>query len=607
MNLKKLCKAGLSLAGCLFLAAAAHAQTPQIVAVGSSALFPSVVVSMTTADPITHTPAPCGTNVWTTKNATYTYGIDGRTAYGVPNEAGTLAIVWDSTTTVGDIICAYLSTDSVVGQRLFLGTGSGGNGTLFLATGVSSIGGAGAVSYLSDSTTGPPAAVVTALQGAHFNVAFTDIRPEDGEYAYQRASCSRSGVTDPSCFGYGPVPIGTNPIQSSYTNGNYAYVMDYAISGTDPIDTSVTVGAFTTVPIGISPVILFYNTYDTGTGGLGALLPSNITDDTVVGVWSGLIGTTNQISNNLGGSGVNLHVVQREPVSGTYNTFEWQLVHTRDHHAGDFTQEYNFGPTPVSCFTPPNSATYVPPATACANPANVNGVAGPSYGGYRTRAIGTGEMVSAVSSSNNPDSIGYAFWGLSTFGGKANLHYLSLNGQDPLYANGTVLAQGTQNFPSCSGKVNLGSFSCSGNTLPTFTNIQNGSYRVWSLLRAIYYTSYTPPGTGPSIAGLIQAAQDQAESGGIPDFLPYQYCSGASCTPGTGPYTANLQVVRSHYPLSGYDANNGTNGPSSFCAADQTAPNCIEEGGDMAGKVFLRYQDVVYYGLTSNEYLTWIE
>lgn len=613
MNLKKLCTVVLAVAGVLLFASPSYAQIPQFVAVGSSGIFPTMGIAAISGDPITGSGPICGTNFWSAKSSSsLAWGTDNRSG-SIPLEYGNIWVAWDNSATP-TIVCAFLSVDSVVGMRLFLGQSASGNGSLNLASAAQTTPGANAVAFVSDNASGLPTPVFNALNGAHFNVGFTDIRPEDAQFAYIRAACNRSGAFDSSCFGYGPLGGIGAPILSSYS-ATSAQVVAFAISGgTDPI-TTLGVPATVTVPVGAEAVVLFYNATDTSTGGLGALLPTNITDDTAVGLWSGQMGITDEMVGFTTGAGVQLHVVQREPVSGTYNTFEWQEVHSRDHHGGDFTQEYGFGPLPNCMATfVYGSPTYTPPPDVsdlgCANPMDIAGSHGTSYGGRRTRAIGTGEMTKAVNSGNNPDSVGYAFFSLGTFGGLTNLHYLQLNGADPVfpgYSNGGK-------FPQCTGAFNLGTFSCpAGTVLPTFRDIIDGNYRIWNILRAVYYQSYTAPATGPSIQTLISAAQDQAAPGPtqtVPDILPYVYCLGGSGGVCTGGTTSGVPVFRSHYnltpgaPYANHDANNGTN--AGFCAADQSAP-CIEEGGDMAGKVFFLRQDVLFYSLTGNEYLTWIE
>ena len=591
MNFRKLCIGAVAAAATLLCASNSNAQAPQFVGVGSSGVFSSLVIALVSGDPITGA-AACGTKVWTGSAS----GIDARNG-SIPAEGGNLAVVWDNDTTPTKV-CAYLSVDSVVGQRLFLGQAASGNATLSVPSAAQTTAGANKVAFVTDTaTSGLPSAVYSLVNGAHFNVAFTDIRPEDGQLAYGRAACSRSGVTDSSCFGYGPLGgIGT-AILSSYSQTS-AQVVAYSISGTDPF-TGLTVPAFKTINVGAIPVVIFYNKTDTTAGGLGNLLPTNINASTAAALWSGLIGINDQLVGFSTGAPKALHVVEREPVSGTYNTFEWQLVHTRDHRSGDFSQEYGFGPTPAQCFTPPNPATYVPPTTSCANPANATGAQGSTYGGFRTRAIGTGEMINAVNSANNPNSIGYSFWGLGSFGGKANIKYMTLDGVDPLYPS---YSTNGGNLPSCTGAFNLGTFACTG-VLPTFDNVRAGNYRVWSTIRAIIYQSYVAPGSGPSVPQVIQALQDQAHVN-IPDLVPSVYCANAACSSTVD----GMPAFRTHYPVSGKQANNGTGSPSTgFCASDQTAPNCFEEGGDMAGVAFLDIQDQDYFGLTGNQFFTWIE
>src|SRR5215470_6679302 len=246
MNLRKLCTAGLALAGTMLFAAASNAQTPQIMAVGSSAVFPTMAIAAVSADPITASAAPCGTKFWST-DATQASGIDARNG-SIPAEGGNLWVAWDDDTTP-TVVCAYLSVDSVVGQRLFLGQAASGNATLSLAAAATSTPGKNKVAFVHDTaTTGLPTAVYNLVNGKHFNVAMTDIRPEDGQLAYGRAACTRSGVTDSSCFGYGPLGgIGT-AILSSYSQTS-AQVVAYSISGTDPF-TGLTIPAFNTIGVG---------------------------------------------------------------------------------------------------------------------------------------------------------------------------------------------------------------------------------------------------------------------------------------------------------------------------------------------------------------------
>ncbi|GAC1686115.1 MAG: hypothetical protein PVS2B2_25100 [Candidatus Acidiferrum sp.] len=571
----KLIAASLSLAGAMLFASASYGQAPQIVAVGSSGAFTSAVIAMVNGDPITGGGAYCGTNVWTGGSSIAT-AVDNRG--GVPTEGGNIAVVWDNSASP-TTVCAYLSVDSVVGQRLFLGQSATGNATLSLTVAAQTTAGGNKVSFIQDNAVGLPLAVYNLVNGAHFNIAFTDIRPEDGQFAYQRASCSLiPGDTAKQCMGYGPSPIGTK-IQSAYDSSTVQPVA-YAISGSDPI-TGIAIPAFKTLSLGASPVMVIVNTTDVAPGGLGTAAIANINSHTLGAIFTGFLGGSGDINPSIGGPGKLLHVAIREPLSGTYNTFEWQAVRDRD-GKNDNSQELNVDPTPAGCYVQPSPATYFPPATTCGNPMNAPG----PYGSPRTRVIGTGQMVSAINSANNPDSIGYAFYGLGTFGGKANVKYLTVDGVDPLYP---TYAGGS--FPNCTGFFNAApAFSCIG-TLPNYAGVTSGNYRIWSVLRAVVYSSYVPPASGPSATGLITVAQDQAHVN-VPDFVPFQYCGNATCSS----FVSGLPVFRSHYSVSGVAiAHNGN------IAA------LPEAGGDMGGAIFNLQSDRDYFNTSGNELVTYVQ
>ena len=591
------------LAGALGLAASlvgvsAQAQAPQVVAVGSSGAFTSVGLAMVNGDPITGTTTTCGTNVWTA-GSNIASGLDNRSA-SIPPEGGNVVVVWDNSTSP-TIVCAYLSVDSVVGQRLFFGQAATGNGTLQLTAAAQTTAGANKVSFLKDNATGLPLAVYNLVNGAHFNLALSDIRPEDALFAYNRAA-STLDPTSKTGFGYGPQGGVGVAVLSSYDTTS-SQVVAYAISGNDPFST-LPVPAFSTINVGAYPVVVFYNTTDTTAGGLGALAPTNVNTHVLAGFYAGLLGVNEELTGVPAGPGniKPIHIVQREVTSGTYNTFEWQVVRSRDGFT-DFSQESGFGPTPANCITPPGTATYNPPTlnSGCTYSGNPEFVGSPSVTnfsfGSRTRAIGGSQAIAAVNSANNPNSLGYSFWGVGSFGGKTNIKYLTVDGVDPLYASYSGGA-----FPTCTGFFNsTPAFSCTG-SLPSLVNVLNGNYRVWSTIRAVVYNSYVPPTSGPSVTAFIQAAQDQAHSS-VPDFIPSVYCANSACSS----KTVGVKAFRSHYNISGFNANNGTNGPSAYCAIGQTAPNCIEAGGDMLGSQLLIQADQDYYALTGNELLTFIE
>src|SRR5215831_12297961 len=133
MNKWKICSALLALATAFLFAPSSSAQSIPIAAVGSSALFPSAAIAAVSSDPVRGTSTPlCGSHFWTGGAS----AIDARkslTAPVIPDEGGNLWVAWDNDA-APTIICAYLSVDTIVGQRLFFGRGAGGNATLSIPT-----------------------------------------------------------------------------------------------------------------------------------------------------------------------------------------------------------------------------------------------------------------------------------------------------------------------------------------------------------------------------------------------------------------------------------------------------------------------------------------
>jgi hypothetical protein len=223
-------------------------------------------------------------------------------------------------------------------------------------------------------------------------------------------------------------------------------------------------------------------------------------------------------------------------------------------------------------------------------------VPGVSSHNHRFRAIGTGEMIGAVDSSNGVNRLGYAFFGLGSFGGKTNTRYVDIDGVDPLFPTSATVNGNASAL--CSGFFNTTpAFSCTND--PSFDGVVAGNYRYWNIIRAVYYSSYTNPATGPSVPGLILAAQDQAKSATGPhDFVPFQYCSvaGSGGVCGTGGLVANLPVFRVHYPLSLITSGIASNGNGACEPA--------ENGGDMAGGILPVNTDIATCNLTGGGYFT---
>ncbi|HXX20526.1 MAG TPA: hypothetical protein VEJ46_14070 [Candidatus Acidoferrum sp.] len=681
MSPTKLCALVFSLTIVICFAVPSFAATPprpQVVGVGASALFPSMAIAAVTGDPITGAGA-CGSNLWTgggfnSDGIAVAAGVDNRTGVQA-DEPGNIWIVWngDAVPTLGDAtvtqVCVFLAVDAVVGQRLFLAQLNNGgaqtNGYISLDTADTSVKSACKVAFLNDTgascQANPvvkgnvlPQYIYNIVNGANFNVAFTDGRPEDDLFASNRALCSPGNQTSglATCLGYNFNAIGTGfytPIFSSFDANNVAYVVPYSIPasstpgsasngttltqgsvtytiGFDPIDTSYSIPAITTIPIGADPVLVLVNWGGTSTCSFNAFPATNVDAHVLSQLYAGFEAHTTGILGLPCPSGVPVAVpvIQREPTSGTYNTFEWQAVRTRDSQYGN-SQETGL-PAPSSSNSDngttfpcgiTNAASYAGAGTysnpdttlsgGCADPLDVKNFGG--YTNWRLRAIGTSDMLSALNqatttnSSNLADAIGYAFWSLGSFGGKTNVHYLTVGNVDPLYAGYTSTNGGNGGvFPTtgsggqCTGFFNTTpAFSCSGWNLPTFVNITNGSYRIWSLLRAVVdqtpqsYQATSLTGT-ITVASLIQAAQDQAHVN-VPDFVPFQICANTSCSS----TTSTLPVFRSHYGQVGQYPNNGIG----------LTPGLTESGGDVNGDVIPVASEadfVNYYGPTGEFY-----
>jgi hypothetical protein len=204
------------------------------------------------------------------------------------------------------------------------------------------------------------------------------------------------------------------------------------------------------------------------------------------------------------------------------------------------------------------------------------------FGGNKTRAIGTGQVVSVVNSTSGKNAFGYGFYSLGTFGGKANVKYVTLDNADPLWPSYLSNPYGVGKFAACTGKVNLSTFSCPSGQ-PTFDGVRDGSYSNWNVIRADYYgpvSTCASPFTTVSAGCLIQAAQDQANpvNGTVRDYVPVVYCNNASCSAPV----QNLTYFRSHYSVSGVTGHNGYVGaPFTSCS-----PAVPESGGDAAGAIF---------------------
>jgi hypothetical protein len=496
----KLLAAALSFAAALSSSNAFAASTVQFNGVGSSAMFNTFGLAAIAS-------TKCGTNFWS-KKSTAT-GVDNRNTSSIPAESGNVWISW-ATDTSGNVtnICAYLSVDSIVGDRLFM---AAPRGTLSIPSTNVGLAGDNLVPTITDIPLSQNA--YNAINNATFNAGMSDIRLEDAKFATARALAALDTVAY-NGLGYGPGPIGTAILSAFSTKS--AQVVDFAITGADPIS-GQTVKTYVETNVGAEPVVVFVNTNDTDAGHLGNSAYQNVDRFVLTQAFNGGITRTRDLIPSTGLATAALHVLEREPMSGTYNTFEFNVPRSKEVNS---TQEVGVNPA------------------AGGNPLNI----AYASGGSRQRVIGTGEMTSEVSAIT--DSLGYAFWSTGNFAKVvSNTKYLTVDGVDPLFAN---YAGGT--FPTCIAP-------CPG--LVDFTNVINGSYPAWTILRVMTDT-VIPTG----VSALITSAQTQAVN--IPDFVPL----------------ASMQVFRSHYLQSGAAPQNGHK-------AGQK-----EKGGDVGGAVFTVQADL---------------
>jgi len=587
MNKMKLFAAPLFTAIALFLSASAsYAQAPQFVAAGSSAVFTETAIAAATGDPITGSPARCGSHLWTSKsggspNKNVAAGIDPRP--GIPAEPGNIWIVWDNNTTP-TTVCAFLSVDSIVGVRLLMAAASGpvystvslNNNLGVLNNCNAAITGDNAIPYFTD-TDPLPTAVCAVVQGATITSAFTDIRAEDAEFANFRAT------TLGWAFG--------QAVQSAFTNTS-AQIQDFFINGKDP-NTGVAVRATESASIGAQAMVHFVNT-GTGTvnpGDFGNLFASggNINSRTIDLIYApagnGLtLNHTTDVAGAQGVVGQPLNIGYREPTSGSYNTFEFQLPHEK---GSDGSQESAFKSVATGCFAP--SGTQAFPVAGGVNCHN------PSYqtqnGAVRARVIGTGEMVTVVNASHN--AMGYAFWSFSNFRNKSNVKYLTVDGVDPLGPAGGY----TGNFPQCTGTINANNLVCPALSLD---GVVNGNYRNWNVVRLLVVQSSVDSARNAFAKAFVSEIQDINHQT-INDLVPLKFCTAFNATTHVCTATANdMNVFRSHYalPAAGADPTAGPWLPGNPTIPINGTPIALalpESGGDMAGAIFNIQSDLDFF------------
>jgi hypothetical protein len=315
MNRFKLLIAVLLCTATAAVVPAANAQTVHYVGAGSSAMFQGFLVAAANdmagvvGQPLT------SFHHWSVKTShsggcggTCATIVDNRKA-GIPVEAGNFWVVWATSGAAVTDVWAYISVDSTVGVRAFLGgtklvLGANIGSTTpdnvaspgLLASGAGN-NGAGATcptgfAGTCDDTT-LPANVISLLGGSGagavghaITAGMTDIRAEDAKYATNRAlgTVADTSATGVGCaggvcrsfsLGYGPGPVG-KPIKSGIgTSTAAATPVQFALPGfADPITGVVVPNTVTTFSVGEAPILFLVNRKNTTTG-LGQVLASD--------------------------------------------------------------------------------------------------------------------------------------------------------------------------------------------------------------------------------------------------------------------------------------------------------------------------------------------
>lgn len=534
---KSLLKASLVIgAAAAALSLQASAQTVQLQVVGSSAFFLEAGLGANfSSGPIN---APC---VW---SATSGVSATDSTVSPAALDSGSAWVAWTKGTggtcaspASDALIYGYLNTDSVVGNRcLFNGcalsypTSTPSPAGLILSGGVTNCGTTGECTL--------PNAVAIKLNAKVTNVAATDIRPEDAEFAIARAlqaPCgAQIGSTQYYALGYSNGGVINSAIPGSTKKFN---VVSFKLPSTAP---NVTL-------VGATAILVAVHSDGTSTG---FATHADISSASLARLLDG-----STITTPAGGAA---NVLVREPLSGTYNTMEYNVPNTT---ANKTSQDV--GQTQPAA----DQNCMLSGGVEVANPTLKFTDA--TTGATRLRAIGTGEELAQVGSyanvSGGTNNLGYGFWSVANFaglGGVSHTGYLTVDGVDPL--NNTSA--------SC---AYTGAIPTNGTTAlqcVDMHNVANGTYPIYSLLRMVN-TDTTISSTVGSLASAAQLFVTFNSPTARPDFI-----RPTSMTTVREHFTPPLAISGSTYPAT------NTNGDKQFTART----NCTalpEAGGDVGGVV----------------------
>jgi hypothetical protein len=265
------------------------------------------------------------------------------------------------------LVYAFLSTDSVVGNRcLFNANLTTPTCSISYPTSVPAPAGLILTAGVTDcGTTGEcalPLSIANALNSAKVNFAGSDIRPEDAEFAITRAlatstvTCGQALVSGSQYLNLGYAngnKIGSFNYNPSAGTGSYFNVVKFAL----PATTFVTL-------VGATPIVVAAN----GTG----ISAGSISAQTLAYLLDGTYSYTGQVAASPSATGSPLTVYLREPLSGTYNTMEYNVPNSTD----DFVN-FGTGATRPDFITPSKMTVvrshFTPPAGTGYPATNANG------------------------------------------------------------------------------------------------------------------------------------------------------------------------------------------------------------------------------------------
>jgi hypothetical protein len=506
--------------------------TVQFLGGGSSALFLELGQA---AQSSASTGTPC---VWTQSSSASILARDDRTNPAT-DEKGNYWVTWGK----GTGTCAapagafnvysYEQLDSVVGDKCyFLTSTSGLSGCIQVLTVAASTAGANLLGAGFGPDTPIPASVISAVNGKRYFVVGTDIRPEDAKFASKRmfTTCGTTLTREPfgtstyatAGLGYQTSTTGVGSTVKSFFSAKLFNVIDFNISGTDPI-TAKAVRTYVVNTVGAQPIVVVVSP----AGGTGIGAATDISTDSLAEFLDGTSGVATDIDGPTAPDPVT--VLVREPLSGTYNTMEYSVPNSLQFRT---SQDAN------NCLG----------ASVNSNPMDIASANGKVAGAARKRVIGTGEMVAELQSAAT-NTLGYFFWsaGNAAKFTPTNGKYLTVNGVDPL----------------------VNSYSETNGVLPataaelanvTFNNLNAGDYPIWSALRLVS-TSPTPVGVTNLIAGAQTLNSTQH------DFITL----------------ANLKTWHSHFTIASVGISAAANGATIHTVNDLCSGGNAEAGGDAGG------------------------